>query len=176
MHKPFFSSHIASGLLVVLAFLMPLVASADGWIYRGDVDKMTSKERNFAMVASDNVLELRFPYGSKSNYGFLTLRDIGGNVDVMVTIKNGKILCAGEGDSCQITVRFDQAPPVTFKALGSSDHNSTVLFIENTSRFIASVSKANKILIQFKIYNAGNQTLEFSPLTPLVWGTSSESK
>lgn len=155
---------------------MPALGHANAWDYRTSVDKMTSKEENTAALTSDNMLDLAFPYKTEYNYGFLTVRGSPARPEVLVSIVKGQILCPGYGDGCSITARFDQAPPIRFGAIGPSDHSSTVFFIHDAKRFVTLASKAKKILVQFTIYNAGNQTLEFSPSAPLVWGAVAKKK
>jgi len=87
--------------------------------------------------------------------------------EVYFLVDKGQILCPSYGDGCQVTVRFDQAQPVRFGGIGSSDHSSTEVFIRDSSRFIASASKAKKILIQVTMFQAGRQTLEFTTTEPL---------
>jgi hypothetical protein len=176
LNKPFFSRSFVSGLLAALAVSMSTVTLADSWSYKTDIDKMTSKQQKFSSMRSDNSLKLSFPYASDSNYGYLTVRNMNGKDEVLVSIQKGQIICPGYGDGCTVTVRFDQAPPVRFSAIGPSDHSNEVFFIQNATRFIASASKAKKILVQFTMYNEGDPVLEFSPTTPLVWGASVKKK
>ena len=172
----FITSRPTTALFAVLAFSVPALSHADSWRYETDVDKMTSKVENTASVTSDNSLDLPFPYKTDYNHGYLNVRGSGSRPEVLVTINKGQILCPGYGDGCRVTVRFDQAPPVRFGAIGPNDHSSTAFFIHDAKRFVALASKAKKILVQFTMYNAGNQTLEFSPTTPLVWGTAAKKK
>lgn len=159
----------------LLCFAVP--GFADTWDYFTDVDKMTSKESRRAVVTSDNTLNLDFPYKSTNNYGRVTVRyDASEGTDVAVLIEKGHILCPSYGRGCNVTVRFDEATPIRFRAIGPSDHSTTIFFIHDTKRFIAGASKAKKILIQFTMYQAGNQTLEFSPPSPLVWGATKKTK
>ena len=151
--------------------------NTSNWDYSVDVDKMTSKESKFSSLTSDNVLRLDFPYKDSSNYGNLTVRNMpSSGTNVLVSVSKGQIICPGYGDGCTVTVRFDQAPPVRFGAIGPSDHSSTVFFIRDTKRFIAGAVKAKKILIQFTMYQAGSQTLEFSTAIPLVWDGAAPKK
>lgn len=176
MKNPTLVHRLVPALFAAFAFSLPALGHADLWEYRTSIDKMTSKENRFASVMSDNSLVLPFPYNSESNLGGLTVRSSGSGTEVLVTIQKGQILCPGYGDGCTVTVRFDQAQPVRFGAIGPADHSSTVFFIHDAKRFVALASKAKKILIQFTMYNAGTQTLEFSPPTPLVWGTAPKKK
>ena len=163
-------------LVATLVLSIPALGQADDWEYQTSVDKMTSKEKSTASVTSDNTLKLAFPYATEGNYGFLMVRGSVARPEVLVSIVKGQILCPGYGDGCTITARFDQAPPIRFGAIGPSDHSSTIFFINDAKRFVALASKAKKILVQFTMYNAGNQTLEFSPSAPLVWGAVAKKK
>ncbi len=139
--------------------------------------KMTSAAIKVATLMSDNTLRLPFPYNDSENYGFLTIRQSAGkSVDVLVSIRNGQILCPGYGDGCTVTVRFDDDKPIRFGAIGPSDHSSTAFFIHNTSRFLTGAKKAKRMLIQFTMYNAGEQTLEFNPAQNLEWNSATSKK
>ncbi|WP_427914821.1 hypothetical protein ACPWT1_07890 [Ramlibacter sp. MMS24-I3-19] len=52
-------------------------ASADGWEYQTQQDKMTSKESRYATMESDNELSLSFPYQG-SNHGYLLVQSVPG--------------------------------------------------------------------------------------------------
>jgi hypothetical protein len=66
-------------------------------------------------------------------------------------------------------VRFDDAKPVTYGGTGPADHSSTVIFLSNAPKLIASAKKAKKILIQFNAYHNGAPVLEFNTPQPLEW-------
>ncbi|MEI2623497.1 MAG: hypothetical protein V9G23_06065 [Giesbergeria sp.] len=167
------------GFLVfsALNFLTISVHATDTWSYQVSEDKMTSAATKTASLISDNTLNLAFPYKDSDNYGFLTIRQTTGKpVDVLVSIVKGQILCPGYGDGCTVTVRFDNDKPIRFGAIGPSDHSSTAFFIHNTSRFLSGARKAKRILIQFTMYNAGEQTLEFNPAQSLEWNNAVAKK
>lgn len=173
MKKHFFTIF----LFLALNFLTTSAKAVGTWSYKNNEDKMTSTVTKFATLMSDNTLSLPFPYDDSGNYGVLTIRQSSGkSVDVLVSIRRGQILCAGYGDGCTVTVRFDNDKPVRFGAIGPSDHSSTVFFIRNTGRLLAGAKKAKRILIQFTMYNAGEQTLEFNPAQILEWGTARAKK
>lgn len=138
---------------------------------------MTSKEMKLAAIVSDNSLNLPFPYNSSNNFGELQVRNRPGKgTDVIFSIQKGQIICPSYGDGCTVTVRFDQAPPIKFGGIGPTDNSSDTVFLHDTKRFIAGASKAKKILVQVTMYQAGSQTLEFSPPSGLVWPIKSASK
>jgi hypothetical protein len=158
-------------------FLTISVHAADIWSYRTNEDKMTGKSTKFASLTSDNRLNFQFPYEDPANYGYLTIRQKAGEpAEVLFSIGKGQILCPGYGSGCTVTVRFNNDKPMQFSAIGPSDHSSTTLFILNESRFISGAKKANRILIKFTAYNAGEQILEFKPATYLEWNNNTKSK
>lgn len=164
-------------MFLALSFLAASANAADTWSYKTNEDKMTSAATKVATLMSDNTLSLPFPYKDSENYGLLIIRQSTGKpVDVLVSIKKGQILCPGYGDGCTVTVRFDNDKPIRFGAIGPSDHSSTAFFIHNTSRFLTGAKKAKRILIQFTMYNAGEQTLEFNPAENLEWNTTTSKK
>ena len=163
--------------LISLTASAAFAHAAESWSYEVDEDKMTSTATTFASLKSDNVLSLPFPYKDSENRGSLYVRQaIGKPVDVFVTIKRGQILCPGYGDGCEVTVRFDNDKPIRFRAIGPNDHSSTTFFIRNTGSFLSGAKKAKRILIQFTMYNAGDQTLEFNPMKSLEWNGASAKK
>lgn len=170
------TSVLRNALFAIAAVGGIALAHADTWSYGSEVDQMTSKTSNFATLISENSLHLTFPYQG-DNYGFLTVRSLSGKgVDVLVRVKKGQILCPGFGNGCTVTVRFDQAPAVRYSAIGPNDNSSDAFFILNAKGFVARALKAQKILIQFTMYSAGDQTLEFIATAPLVWGAPAKKK
>lgn len=155
--------------LVLLGALVLAAGSANAdWLYHTQEDKMTSKPTKVAMLESTNSLSLGFPYSGK-NMGTLYVRQHPkSGLNVIFTVDKGQILCRSY-ESCSISVRFDANQPVRMSAVGSSDNDSKVIFIENESKFIAAAKKAKKILIQVTMYQAGNQVLEFESTKPLEW-------
>jgi hypothetical protein len=90
---------------------------------------------------------------------------------VLLSVKKGQIPCHSFSDGRKVAVRFDKQPPQRFNAVGPSDSSTESIFIENEPRFIASARKATTILVQFTMFQAGEQILEFTAASPLEWGT-----
>lgn len=175
----FVGSNIERAAVGAALVLFAAVAQANTgmWEYDTKPDKMSSKETKFASITSVNSLDLPFPYKSSSNHGFLYVRQTSNQgVDVFVSVMEGQILCPGYGDGCTVSVRFDNDKPSRYRAVGPNDHSSRAFFIHDTRRFLAGAKKARKILVQFTMYNAGEQVLEFSPATPLTWGAPPAKK
>lgn len=138
------------------------------WGYETSTDKMTSKPVATAMLRSENSLSLGFPYQGV-NHGWLTIRRHPKyGTDVIVQVTKGQVLCRSY-DGCTISVRFDDGKPARFGAVGPEDHSSEILFLKSSERFIANAKKAKRILVEIPMYQEGNQLLEFTTATPLVW-------
>lgn len=162
--------------LVALAVAVSAPAFAqDGWEYREETDKMTSKVNKFAILVSTSSLSLSSPYQGL-NHAYLHVRQRAGSPpEVLLTITKGQMMCRSFSP-CAIKVRFDDAPPVTFRGVGSSDHDPKVAFIESESKFIAAASKAKTILVQTEIFHNGAPIMEFKTGAPLVWGAQQKPK
>lgn len=153
-------------LFAVLGLLAPW-AYAD-WQYRNDTDKMTSKAAKFAILESNNSLDLPFPYRGK-NYGRLQVRQHPKfGLDVIVMVDKGQIMCSSYS-GCPITVRFDDNAPIRFSGTEPADHSSDTVFVQGAQRFITQAQKAKRILVELTMYQAGNQVLEFHSSSPLEW-------
>lgn len=158
-----------------IAIFAAATASNAEWKYHSEKDKMTGKEKSYAYVTSDNSLHLNFPYRG-DNYGQLTVRQHPKHgLDVIVSVDKGQILCHSYED-CDVQVKFDQAPPIRYSAIGSADGDSKVVFLRSVPRFIAAAKKAKSIFVQIPMYQAGEQVLEFTTSAPLEWGGSAKKK
>lgn len=163
-------------LFIVLAISTIQIAGATEWEYETKQDKMSSRDTKFASITSENSLSLSFPYQGH-NKGFLYVRQKQGKpVDIFISIMKGQIPCPGYMDGCSVTVRFDNDKATKFTATNPSDHSSDTFFIRDATRFLKRAKTANKILIQFTVYDAGEQILEFLPSATLSWGNSNSKK
>lgn len=136
----------------------PLVG--EQWTYSHSPDDMTSKTVGQALVTSTNSIYLDSPYDGAQN-GTLSLRTHPRfGTDVIVRIEQGQILCRSYED-CTLLVRFDDAEPTAYSAVGPSDGSSDTVFIRNYARFVTAMKAAKKVRVSLPIYQNGNQTLEF---------------
>lgn len=149
-------------------------ASAD-WKYQNDLDKMTGKAEKYAIATSSNSLSLAFPYAGANKGRIYVQKHPQNGTNVYLIIDKGQILCSAV-TKCTVQIRFDDDQPITFKGGGAADHDSRVVFILDSKRFIARATKAKKILAQINLYQNGNQVLEFSTAEPLVWDAPKTKK
>jgi hypothetical protein len=137
----------------------PPPALGSQWGYSTDQDAM-GRSRSFATVTSDNFLNFGFPYGGTQS-GRLTIRKTTARgTEIMVAIEKGQFVCGIE--DCTVYVRFDNGPVMRFSADEPSDHSTTILFLENTSSFMAHLKQSKKVNVEATYYQEGNQSLQFN--------------
>ncbi len=136
---------------------------------------MTGKAEKYAIATSSNSLALAFPYAGANKGRIYVQKHPQNGTNVYLTIDKGQILCSA-ATKCTVQVRFDDDQPITFKGGGAADHDSTVVFILDSKRFIAQATKAKKILAQVNIYQNGHQVLEFSTPESLKWDAPQKKK
>ncbi len=130
------------------------------WRYSEETDELTDKTAYHSCLESTSRVELNWPY--KSQYPRLCVRQspkFGRDVIVRL-IEGGQFICSSY-DGCAVKVRFDDGPIQTFTMLEASDHSSDVLFVSNQSRFLAAMRQAKRVRISAKLYEAGEQTMDF---------------
>lgn len=133
-------------------------SGAPGWLYNTADDAMSGSKMAVAALPSIEQLSLEFPYSGR-NQPRLTLRSKGKELDVMVSIDKGQILCPLS--SCSVSVKFDDDKAVKFTGSGPADHGTTVVFLSPEKRFIDRLKKAKKVLVELNLFHQGTQVLEF---------------
>ena len=81
--------------------------------------------------------------------------------DVMLLIRRGQLLCPSYQD-CQITVRFDDGEPQSWRATGPADGSSTTMFLRRYDDFVRHLRAASVVRIRAEIYHAGSPVFEFA--------------
>jgi hypothetical protein len=133
---------------------------AEKWAYKATQDAMTSRQSRTASIASENTVNFSFPYQG-DQHATLILRDHPSHgKDVIFTIEQGQLLCQSYQD-CQIRVRFDDGQPVGWSAVGSSDNNSTIIFLRNDVKFLQRLRSSKVVRIQVPVYQEGQPIFEF---------------
>jgi hypothetical protein len=129
------------------------------WQYQTEVDKMTGKEIKFAYTYSTNTLNFDFPYQGGTT-GQLLIRRIKGVTDVALQIDKGQFMSNLMGDE-HLRVRFDDGPVNNWGFANAADGSSNIVFPSNAQKFVKSVKKAKKLMIEAPYFNEGRQVLEF---------------
>ncbi|RFO96895.1 hypothetical protein DIC66_10360 [Rhodoferax lacus] len=130
------------------------------WEYIHTDDPMGKGLIHQATVVSTNTVDFDFPY-SGPQYGTLTLRTHPRyGRDVVFRIEKGQFICRLY-EGCNVVVRFDDDSPTTFSAIGSADHSSKVLFIQNYDKFLGKMLKAKRLRISVNVFQEAAPMFEF---------------
>jgi hypothetical protein len=133
---------------------------AQKWLYSEHTDAMTSKPTRHAIIRSENAVSFDFPYQGLQ-HATLTLRDHPTyGKDVFLSIERGQILCQSYQD-CSLRIRFDEASPSQWAAVGPADNGTTTAFIRGYSRFLANLRRSSMVRIQVPVYQEGEPVFEF---------------
>lgn len=134
-------------------------ATTSAWQYSEEEDKMTSKTSYFAAVDANELLDLKFPYNGGVTAEIMVRHRRGEN-NALLSISKGQFMPGTDGET--IKVRFDSSKAEEFDCVGSSDDDSRYLFINSSSRFIAKLKKAKKVLVEAELFDNGLQVMEFN--------------
>ena len=143
--------------LFLLAICFP--AKAD-WQYSEKTDEMRGVTNKWAMLASDNTAELGARRSEQGKLG-LSLRSMPKvhGFDVIFSIQRGQFGCSYDG--CQIPIKFDDGPIITYTAdRGEGSH--TTLFIREKAGFLRRVKAAKSFMVEVPVWRQGGQQFKFS--------------
>jgi len=140
--------------------------SSTMWSYTSDTDKMTSKLSYNASISATNQLQFDAPYDGGSTASIF-IRNKNGKNDVMLSIDKGQFI-SDIVNGTKINIRFDSDPAITFTGLEPSDGSTTLLFIEETKKFLTHAKKAKKMIVQAEFYESGLREMEFN-VAGLKW-------
>lgn len=131
---------------------------ASKWLYSSSVDEMSGARSVFAAIQSENTFEFTFPY-TKPQRATLTLRKHPRHgQDVIIAVERGQFLCGGP---CDFLVRFDDGRASAFTMNKPESNDSTMLFLQNASRFLSSMRSAKTVRIEGKFFQQQPVVLEF---------------
>jgi len=137
------------------------------WGYNESEDKMGRGTIRIAYVKSLNELSFDFPYQGSQRAELQLRSHPKYGKDVILSIQKGQFLCNGY-DGCNVSVRFDNGKPQTYRASEPSDHSTTVLFLNNYDRFLSKARKAKKAYIEAQFFQEGARVFEFD-IAGLKW-------
>lgn len=140
--------------------------AATKWEYSEDRDEMRGETTKYAVLNSDNEVDLDFPYGVQS--GTLTIRGRPQDgLNVMFSVGKGQILCSNFRDS-HLSAKFDGGGIQRFACTGTSDGSSETAFITSEAKFLAQLRKAKRTIIEAEFYQKGRQQFVFETAN-LTW-------
>lgn len=155
-----FADALAPSANIQAAEEAPAPAPAESWTYSTSEDKVRGATSYFASTASTNSIELDSPYDGGSTLRMTVRQSPAHGADVLLVLSSGQLLCRAY-DGCYATVRFDDKPAERVELTEPSDNSSDTVFVSNASLFIAKLKKAEKVIVELEIYEAGRPQFEF---------------
>jgi hypothetical protein len=134
--------------------------STGQWRYSEQQDAMRKSKTRLATVQSENILDFDFPYSGGSR-GTLYVQEKQGKLSIVIVMDKGQFTCTGFGDET-VAVKFDDGPIRRFSCTGSADGRANVLFISPASRFLATLKKAQNVIVEAQFYQEGKRQLSFA--------------
>lgn len=138
------------------------------WQYETSKDEMRGIESKFATTVSTNTVDFDFPYNGGSKL-ILALRKRGSEVDVMVSITKGQILCGVQ--NCEAAFKFDNGEVQSVTMSEPDNHSSDLLFIaydKTESKIISQLKNSKKLVIEIPFYQEGKKQFTFD-VSGLEW-------
>lgn len=138
------------------------------WQYETSKDEMRGIESKFATTVSTNTVDFDFPYNGGSKL-ILALRKRGSEVDVMVSITKGQILCGIQ--NCEAAFKFDDGAVQSITMSEPDSHASDLLFVaydKTESKIISQLKNSKKLVIEVPFYQQGKKQFTFD-VSGLEW-------
>lgn len=138
------------------------------WQYETSKDEMRGIESKFATTVSTNTVDFDFPYNGGSKL-ILALRKRGPEVDVMVSITKGQILCGTQ--NCEAAFKFDGGAVQSITMSEPDSHASDLLFVaydKIESKIISQLKNSKKLVIEVPFYQQGKKQFTFD-VSGLEW-------
>jgi hypothetical protein len=138
------------------------------WQYEASKDEMRGIETRFATTVSTNTVDFDFPYNGGSKL-ILALRKRGSEVDVMVSITKGQILCGIQ--NCEAAFKFDDGAVQSITMSEPDSHASDLLFVaydKTESKIISQLKNSKKLVIEVPFYQQGKKQFTFD-VSGLEW-------
>ena len=138
------------------------------WQYETSKDEMRGIESKFATTVSTNTVDFDFPYNGGSKL-ILALRKRGSDVDVMVSITKGQILCGVQ--NCEAAFKFDDGAVQSITMSEPDSHASDLLFVaydKTESKIISQLKNSKKLVIEVPFYQQGKKQFTFD-VSGLEW-------
>lgn len=130
------------------------------WTRYEHSDAMTDERFTTATVVSANGANFSFPYqvsgGSKLR---LTFRKRGTDLDAMLRIEKGQMLCSSL--KCGFSLRVGDGPVQKWTGLQSSTHDSDLMFVRDARDLEAIIKSGQPIRIGIEFYRDSERVFKF---------------
>lgn len=130
------------------------------WAYEQQKDPMSGGITYYAQVQSKNSVELDFPYTGQQK-GTLVIRNHPTHQkDIIFLIDRGQILC-NSFQGCQVSIKFDNNPPIKVDASGPDDHSNQSIFLGQYNQLMKNIMTSKTMLIEVDFFQQGSHVFEF---------------
>lgn len=132
----------------------------DNWVYKEDVDKMTSEKQYLAYTTSTNKVDFDFPYNGGSTFTLGVGNKSKENNIVLLVSKGQFMMSIGYSDT--VRIKFDDEKPMDISYSSPSDGSSDRIFLSQANTLISKLKVAKKVMIEAEFFDGGNQIIEFN--------------
>jgi hypothetical protein len=105
-----------------------------------------------AEIRSENVNYLNFPYNG-GTYGYITIRNKNGNLDIIFSVNDGQI--DSDMDGASVRVKFDGEKPMRKHMIRPSDGSRNALFFENEFVILKKLKNSKKLVFEVQFFQNG---------------------
>lgn len=154
------ANRLAGGADSPATSAVPKVEASPSWTYETVDRDAGAKKEHVGCIQSDDQISLKSPY--EDTFARLCFRSDGG---VWMSISSGQLLT---GETHGVRVRFGDSAPRSFSLEQPSDYSSDAGFIVPSGPVFAAARAGKKMAVEATYYEAGMQTVTFSPNAPLV--------
>lgn len=130
------------------------------WEYLSGKDEMTGKYIALASVEANEKANFRFPYDGGSTATLSVRRHPKYGLDISISMSKGHFLC--HRSDCDITVRFDDAPPRRYTGVKPTDGSSDRVFFNGQRKLLDELRKAKITKIEATFYQDGPRVMTFN--------------
>lgn len=138
-------------------------AGPSAWRVSKITDEMRDETKEVASAESSNILTFDFPYNGKQR-AHLNVRNSGGLFEVFVWLPKAQILC----HECTMLVRFDESEATEFAGVGTKDHSTNTVFIDDAYNFVNRMKESRRVRIELSFFQNGKRILDF-PVQNFPW-------
>lgn len=130
------------------------------WDYIAKTDDMSSGLVQTALIESNNIINLDFPYQGGTIAKLQIRYHPRYGKDLIFSTNNGQLTC--EYRNCYITLRYDNSPPIKATVTKPADHDSTTYFIDGFKKHFDLIKKSKKLNVEVMFYKQGVHTFQFN--------------
>jgi hypothetical protein len=158
----------SGGAAAPVAQTAPVIPSR--WTYLDTRDEMRNTSTRTACLDAIAPLHFREPYEGDTTARVCFRQSPQDGLDVIVHVQRGQFDC---GMGCTLQVKFDDGPVRPFRAEGEGGGEATSIFVQDKSRFLASMRTAHRVVIEASFYRDGTRQIEFDGAAGLAWAAAS---